>query len=597
MSSAETEGVPGARPGDVLGGKYRVEKVLGAGGMGVVVAATHLQLDEKVAIKFLLPDAAKSADVVNRFQREARAAVKIKSEHVARVSDVGQLENGSPYMVMEYLQGKDLADTLEMLQANHQRGLQVQAAVEYVLQACEALAEAHTAGIVHRDLKPANLFLAHRADGSACIKVLDFGISKMVNSVSMPGMTKTTAVMGSPLYMSPEQLKSSKDVDHRTDIWSLGAILYELLSGDPPFMADTMPQLCMMILQGPLPPITQLRPDVPPQLEAVIRKCQEKDPSQRFQNVAELSAALAPFVSGRARLSAERIADVLRTSAERTGSNVGGSVRPPAPAGYTPQPPGAASNPNLGAQAGYGQQAGGGYVAQAQTAGFAPGQSGGHFGQSGGNFAQAAGQSGGNFAQAAGQSGGNFAQSNPQMAQAATVMGSPAMMAGGATVHGHGPPMAANTSSSWEGAMGAPKKKGSIGIIIGAAAGVLVLGAVAVAAFSLGGGGGTKDDNGTANNTIPTPPSTSAANGGGVAPAVTLGGEAPAATATMTTSATPSADPASGTPWKPGKSGKPGATATATATAAVTATTAATTSSSSTTTKKPTPGTMEDDRK
>src|SRR5262245_27486051 len=137
MSSAEIEGVPGARAGDILNGKYRVEKVLGAGGMGVVVAATHLQLDEKVAIKFLLPDAAKSADVVSRFQREARAAVKIKSEHVARVSDVGQLDgNGAPFMVMEFLQGKDLADTLE-----HHGALQVTAAVEYVLQACEALAE------------------------------------------------------------------------------------------------------------------------------------------------------------------------------------------------------------------------------------------------------------------------------------------------------------------------------------------------------------------------------------------------------------------------------------------------------------------------
>ncbi|MEZ4313007.1 MAG: serine/threonine-protein kinase [Polyangiaceae bacterium] len=261
MSSAETEGVPGARPGDILNGKYRVDKVLGAGGMGVVVAATHLHLEEKVAIKFLLPDAAKSKDVVERFKREGKAAVKIKSEHVARVSDVGELDNGAPFMVMEFLQGQDLSEMVET-----QGALPVAAAIEYVLQACEALAEAHALGIVHRDLKPANLFLSHRADGSPCIKVLDFGISKILSSVSSPGMTKTTAVMGSPLYMSPEQMKSSKDVDHRTDIWSLGAILYELLSGNPPFIADTMPQLCLMILQDPLPPLHTVRHDIPPQL-------------------------------------------------------------------------------------------------------------------------------------------------------------------------------------------------------------------------------------------------------------------------------------------------------------------------------------------
>jgi serine/threonine protein kinase len=537
MSSAETDGVPGARPGDVLNGKYRVEKVLGAGGMGVVVAATHLQLDEKVAIKFLLPEAAKSADVVNRFQREARAAVKIKSEHVARVSDVGQMENGSPFMVMEFLQGQDLADTIETHGA-----LPVPAAVEYVLQACEALAEAHAAGIVHRDLKPANLFLAQRADGSPCIKVLDFGISKMVNSLSMPGMTKTTAVMGSPLYMSPEQMKSSKDVDHRTDIWSLGAILYELLSGNPPFIADTMPQLCLMILQEPLGPLAQFRHDVPPQLEAVIRRCQEKDPNHRYQNVAELAAALAPFVTGRARLSAERVADVLRTSAAR-GNSLPGATPAPPQAGMPPYgqtgpagaPFGAGSNPQLASNP--------------------------HLGASGAAYGQPGPHTGGNFVAQA-QTGGSFAQSNPSnpgIGAAATVMGAPAMM--GATAHGHGPPMAGSTASSWEGSMGAPKKKGSAGVIIGAIAAVAVLAGIGIAVLALG---GSKGGNANAASGLPTPTSAADSAPGGLVPTVTLGGDAPPAASSAASAATP-ADPAPSTPGaKPGKPPptKPGTTAT-----------------------------------
>src|SRR5262245_19524317 len=185
--------------GDVIAGKYRVERELGAGGMGVVVAATHLQLDQRVALKFLLPQVACDAAWVERFSREARAAVKIQSEHVARVLDVGTLPSGQPYMVMEYLDGSDLAQVVRQ-----HGGLPGQEAIEYVLQACEALAEAHAAGIVHRDLKPANLFLTRRADGSPCVKVLDFGISKamLVGPQERPGspLTQTSALMGSPRY-------------------------------------------------------------------------------------------------------------------------------------------------------------------------------------------------------------------------------------------------------------------------------------------------------------------------------------------------------------------------------------------------------------
>src|SRR3954463_949976 len=278
--------------GQILAGKFRIERVLGQGGMGVVVAATHLQLDQRVALKFLLPEALSNPEAWERFAREARAAVKIKSEHVARVSDVGTLESGSPYMVMEYLHGEDLASYVRRNGA-----AAIPDAVEFLLQACEAIAEAHALGIVHRDLKPANLFVTRRVDGSPCIKVLDFGISKLTvtGAGAELGMTKTHTIMGSPLYMSPEQMSSSRSVDMRTDIWALGVILYETLTGRVPFEAETMPQLCGMILQDPPRPIRELRPGVPGVLESVLYHCLEKNRERRFANVAELAFALARF--------------------------------------------------------------------------------------------------------------------------------------------------------------------------------------------------------------------------------------------------------------------------------------------------------------
>ncbi|MFZ5892720.1 MAG: serine/threonine protein kinase [Myxococcota bacterium] len=298
-----------AKPGEIIAGKYRVERVLGEGGMGIVVEALHMQLDERVAIKFLLPQALGNEEAVARFAREARAAVKIKSEHVARVSDVGTLESGAPYMVMELLQGQDLAGLV------HDSGpLAVADAVDYLLQASEAIAEAHALGIVHRDLKPANLFIIRRADGSPCIKVLDFGISKMTStggSGAELGMTRTHAIMGSPLYMSPEQLASTRDVDARADIWALGTILYELITGRVPFQADTMPQLCGMILHEPVPTPRSLRRDVPEALESAVLRCLEKDRGRRYQNLAELALALAPFAPSASLRSVERITRVL----------------------------------------------------------------------------------------------------------------------------------------------------------------------------------------------------------------------------------------------------------------------------------------------
>lgn len=296
--------------GDILAEKYRVDQVLGAGGMGVVVAAHHIDLDEKVAIKFLLPETLGNQEAVARFAREARSAVKIKSEHVAKVTDVGKLPNGAPYMVMEYLEGSDLSKWLQQNGA-----LPVDQAVDFVLQACEAIAEAHTLGIVHRDLKPANLFVIRRPDGGLSVKVLDFGISKTTGlSASGSSMTRTSAVMGSPLYMSPEQMQSSRDADARSDIWSLGVILYELLTADLPFVADTMPELVARILSAPPIALRNKRPDVPDGLEAAILKCLDKDRGRRLQTVGELAAALAPFAPKRARVSIERIAGIMKAA-------------------------------------------------------------------------------------------------------------------------------------------------------------------------------------------------------------------------------------------------------------------------------------------
>ncbi|HKQ68526.1 MAG TPA: serine/threonine-protein kinase [Polyangiaceae bacterium] len=312
------DGVP-VREGDILAGKYRVERVLGVGGMGVVVAALHLELDQRVALKFLLPEAMENGEIVERFAREARAAVRIQSEHVARVIDVGRLDSNVPFMVMEYLHGSDLQATLR----DH-GPLPVAEAVEYVLQACEAIAQAHALGIVHRDLKPANLFLTTRPDGTKSVKVLDFGISKVGaapgNGASDMSLTRTAAIMGSPSYMSPEQLRASRDVDARSDIWAIGVILFELLTGRPAFLASTMPELCAMILTDVPPVLGHLRSDVPPLLEATIMRCLEKTAARRFANVAELASALADHGPKRARPSAERCARILRGAGVATPS-------------------------------------------------------------------------------------------------------------------------------------------------------------------------------------------------------------------------------------------------------------------------------------
>jgi serine/threonine-protein kinase len=274
--------------------------------MGVVVAATQIELDRPVALKFLLPKVLERPGLVTRFSREARAAAKLESEHVARVLDVGTLDSGAPYIVMEYLEGRDLASLVSSRGA-----VPCDQAVGYILQACEAVAEAHSLGIVHRDLKPGNLFLANRTSGAPVVKVLDFGLSKFAN----PGeenVTSESSILGSPLYMSPEQLMSARTADARSDIWSLGVVLYELLTARAPFQYERIAGLVTAILQKPPAPMDEGGAGVPPGLQSVVLRCLEKDPAMRFPSVAHLAHALGPFGPPGSDRSVERVAHLLR---------------------------------------------------------------------------------------------------------------------------------------------------------------------------------------------------------------------------------------------------------------------------------------------
>jgi serine/threonine-protein kinase len=290
------EEASGVRIGDLLAGKYRIVGILGAGAMGVVVSAHHTQLDTMVAIKLLWSSMLADEEALRRFAREARAAARIGGEHIARVLDVGTLENEAPYMVMEFLDGVDLASWLKT-----QGALPIEQAVDFLLQACVAVAQAHSAGIIHRDLKPSNLFCIRRADGQYVIKVLDFGISKISGPEASRSddqrATKSNMVVGSPVYMSPEQMRSSRDVDLRADIWALGVILFQLLTLHVPFEGTTLPEVCAKITLEEPASVRRLRPDVPAGLAAVIRRCLEKNVEKRFQNVAELAQALLEFGS------------------------------------------------------------------------------------------------------------------------------------------------------------------------------------------------------------------------------------------------------------------------------------------------------------
>jgi eukaryotic-like serine/threonine-protein kinase len=289
----------------VVASKYRIERMLAEGGMGLVVAATHLHLGRCVAIKFLradLGDVHSQWDAFARFLLEAKAVARLRSEHVAHVLDAGVTDDGTPYTVLEYLEGLSLARLLEV-----QGAFEVTTAVEYAIQVCEGLAEAHSLGIVHRDIKPDNLILVERSPGWRSIKIVDFGISK----VALQDMPKvvTGVIIGTPCYMSPEQLRSTAGVDHRSDIWSLGATLYELLAGQAAFDASqTLPELVAAILEKPSPSLCKVRPEIPDCLAGIVSRCLEKNREARFQNAGDLAMALLEFARPRARVTAERAA-------------------------------------------------------------------------------------------------------------------------------------------------------------------------------------------------------------------------------------------------------------------------------------------------
>ncbi|WP_437969289.1 serine/threonine-protein kinase [Sorangium sp. So ce260] len=291
--------------GDVIAEKYRVDRVLGRGGRGMVVGASRVGHPERVAIKLLVGDS--SPALVERFLHEARAAVRLKGEHVVRVLDVGQLDSGAPYLVMEHLDGRDLAELLR------DRGqLEISEAVDYVLQACVAMAEAHAAGIVHGNLTPANLFLATTPGGAMVLKVLDVGISAEPSCASEgDGAAPAHEGLALPLYMAPEQLRPSRAVDARADIWSLGAILYRLVTGQPPFEASSPVDLALRVASAEPALPSALRPDIPPVVERVLLGCLEKDPARRPANVAELAIALAPHAPVGSQEYAQRAARTL----------------------------------------------------------------------------------------------------------------------------------------------------------------------------------------------------------------------------------------------------------------------------------------------
>ena len=288
----------------LVDGKYCIEQTLGTGGMGIVARATHVAFDQPVAIKWLWPRLAHDREAVARFEREARAAFRLRSEHAVRVLDCGRLDGGSPYMVMEYLRGADLADELF-----ERQWLPAQEVVDLTLQVCEALDEAHSHGIIHRDLKPGNLFLTQRTDGSACIKVLDFGISKVLTKqkTDEPSLTRVNNLVGTPSYMAPEMWSPPCRISPATDLWALGAVMYELLSGQVPFDGANWMQTSHRVRNEPPRPLRDVAPDVPAELARIVHRCLEKDLKLRYRSARHLARDLARFGSRAARAGAARL--------------------------------------------------------------------------------------------------------------------------------------------------------------------------------------------------------------------------------------------------------------------------------------------------
>ena len=298
--------------GETIAGKYVVESECGRGGLAVVLSAWHAELGRRVAIKVLLPKWSSDKHIVDRFLREGSAATSIQSQHCVKIFDVGTLESGAAFLVLEHLEGQNLDDVLSG------GPLAVPTAIDWLLQATEAIAEGHAHGIVHRDLKPANLFLTQLPDGTASIKVIDFGLSKVIRAGTWrdaKDLTQPNDVMGSPSYMAPEQLRASGHVDARTDQWALGAVLFELITAQSPFGNGNIPETCAAVLLQAPAAIASLQKGVPVAVERADMRCLEKDPDARFGNVAELAAALAPYGSASARKSCECIERVLGVAA------------------------------------------------------------------------------------------------------------------------------------------------------------------------------------------------------------------------------------------------------------------------------------------
>jgi serine/threonine protein kinase len=313
--------------GSMLSGKYRIISLIGIGGVGRVYLARHVELDTEVAIKMLRPEMVDRPDAVQRFAREARASVRLHSERIARVLDVGSHE-GKPYFVMEYLVGSNLMDV------RLQGDVDTATFCEFFIQACEGLAAAHAMGVVHRDIKPENLFVVRDSNGWRSLKLLDFGISKFSltgkhSDVDLASM-RTEAMMGTPHYISPEQIRSTKDVDHRTDIWSLGAVMFEVLSGGIlPFREEReFTALIAEVLEQPHRSLLDVAPNVPERLGAIIDRCLMKDREQRYQTTAEVALDLLPLAPLRARASAERAVSAMQAAGLMAVNGDFDSLRP-----------------------------------------------------------------------------------------------------------------------------------------------------------------------------------------------------------------------------------------------------------------------------
>lgn len=281
--------------GDLIDGKYRIIRLMGEGGMGSVYEARHEVIGQRYALKCLHAQHATNADFVQRIIREAQAASAIGSEHIVYITDGGQTADGSPFLVMEYLEGEDLGEVLK-----REGRLEQSRALGLVIQVCQALSAAHKRGIIHRDLKPANLFLVQREIVGEWVKVVDFGIAKVHASITgeQGSLTKTGSTMGTPFFMAPEQFQKAKHVDHRADIYSCGVILYQLLSGRVPYDADTFSELVFAVATEPPIPLRSALPGVDPALEAVVMRAISKESAERHQSMAELGEALKPFVVG-----------------------------------------------------------------------------------------------------------------------------------------------------------------------------------------------------------------------------------------------------------------------------------------------------------